>query len=458
MLFSVENYKEAPIVILQAIKNLNIVVPNLDFNIKSKCFNDKNVTAHHGIIPTNVDLDLSKLDDKQRNIYTVISNFYISQFLPNLIKEETKATTKILETLDLSTISTKVLDYGFKNFLNEKLDEEQEDETSVLSSLYSGKYEFNFGANEIKEKETTPPKLHTEGTLLNDMSRISVYVEDKELQKILKERDRDKKGENGGIGTSATRSSIIKNLFLAGYVILQGKNIIPTELGIKYFEYLPEELKKADLTAKWWIIQEEIIQNQSEPTKLILNVLETISRIISKDYDKLDYTGNNEGKNIEEFGKCPLCGKKVFESKISYYCEGYKNDPKCNFTIWKENKVTNSKISEGQAKNLLVGKNITVKGEKYKLVNGYLKKEIEKLECPKCKQELKETSRTYNCNCGFIFWKNEAINFKNTKELLKGKSLNIYGLKNKEGKTYDANICLKKDFTGIKINNLLNKK
>ena len=78
----------------------HIVVPNLDFNIKSKCFNDKNVTAHHGIIPTNVDLDLSKLDDKQRNIYTAISNFYISQFLPNLIKEETRAATKILETLD----------------------------------------------------------------------------------------------------------------------------------------------------------------------------------------------------------------------------------------------------------------------------------------------------------------------------------------------------------------------
>ncbi|MGL5724645.1 DNA topoisomerase [Cetobacterium sp.] len=83
---SVEHYKEAPIVIPQVIKNLNIVVPNLNFNIKSKCFNDKNVTAHHGIIPTNVDLDLSKLDDKQRNIYTAISNFYILQFLPNLIK------------------------------------------------------------------------------------------------------------------------------------------------------------------------------------------------------------------------------------------------------------------------------------------------------------------------------------------------------------------------------------
>ena len=161
---------------------------------------------------------------------------------------------------------------------------------------------------------------------------------------------------------------------------------------------MPKELKKADLTAKWWVIQEEIIQNQSEPTKLILNVLETISTVISKDYDKLDYTENNEGKNIEELGKCPLCEKKVFESKISYYCEGYKNNPKCNFTIWKENKATNSKISEGQAKNLLVGKNITVKGEKYKLVNGYLKKYIEKLECPKCKKELKETSRTYNCD------------------------------------------------------------
>ena len=69
-------------------------------------------------------------------------------------------------------------------------------------------------------------------------------------------KDKDKKCENGSIGTSATRSTIIDSLITKGYVAEDGKRLISTELGRELYRILPDEIKKADMTAKWWAIQD----------------------------------------------------------------------------------------------------------------------------------------------------------------------------------------------------------
>lgn len=449
---SEEHYKEAPTVIPQILQNLNIIVPDIDYNRKSKCFNDENVTAHHGIIPTNVKLDLTKLTDKERNIYTAISNFYIAQFLSPQISEKTTGEIKILEEILLRSTSSKILDYGFKSFLNDK--EEETEKISELSSLYGGEYSSEIVDSIINTKETAPKKLYTEATLLKDMTSISKYVTDPKLKQALKDKDKDKKGENGGIGTPATRSTILAEIFNDKYFILQGKNIVPSEFCLKYYEYLPSELKKADITAQWWLIQEEIEKGLSEPRKLILNVSDNFLDIMSHDYEKIDYRENNAVKEKEVIGKCPKCQKNVYESKISYYCEGFRDNPKCNFSIWKENKVTNSKISETQAKNLLEGKTISIKGETYLLKNGLLKKEEKVIPCPRCKKSLSKTLKTYTCECGFTLWKNNKLlgelTEKECEKLLKEECIERYDLTNKEGKKYHAKFKL--DDTGKFVN------
>ncbi|MGL5622832.1 DNA topoisomerase, partial [Cetobacterium sp.] len=310
-----EHFKEAPEVIPQILKNLNIVVPGVNFNKMSKCFNDENVTAHHAIIPTNTTVDLTKLDDMQRNIYIAISNYYIAQFLPALVSEKTTGEIKIYDEIVLRSTSTKVLDYGYKAFLNDKLDdEEQESKTSTLSALYSGIYETTIDGTKILQKETAPKKLYTEATLLKDMTAISKYVSDPILKQALKNKDKDKKGENGGIGTPATRSPIISEIFKDKDIVNQDKYIIPTEKGIKIYQYIADEIKTANVTAEWWLIQSEIEESKAEPIKLLKKLEEDFMNIMSREFGRIDYIDDSEDKTVFT---CPKCGKKIYESKIS---------------------------------------------------------------------------------------------------------------------------------------------
>lgn len=381
---SLEHYKEAPTVISTILNNLNIVVPNLDYNIVSKCFNDELVTAHHGIIPTNTNIDLTKLTDQERNIYKVIADYYISQFLPPLVSEKTIGEISIHEELLLKNTSSKILDYGYKTYLNEKDDDDLEEKISFLSSLYSGEYDVSLIKSNIIEKETTPKKLYTEATLLKDMTSISKYVKDPILKQALKDKDKGKKGENGGIGTPATRSTTIKDLFLDKYVILKGKSFIPTELGLKIYDYLADEVKTADTTAKWWLIQEEIENGISEPTKLILKVVEDFKALMSKEYIKIDYKEDNEVKTKEQIGVCPKCSGSIFEGKTkdgktNYYCSNYR-EKNCNFKMYEEmphyhNKL---KLNKSKVKNLLLNKEVPFKltNSKNEPYEAYLKLKI----------------------------------------------------------------------------------
>lgn len=366
---SLEHFKEAPEVMERVFKNLGIKVENMDYTKVSKCFNDDFVTAHHGIIPTNTTIDLKRLTEEERNIYEIVCKYYIVQFLGAMIMEKTLGEVRVVDSLILKGTSSKTLDYGYREFLDERDFEEEKDESSSLSSLYSGEYECEIIGGKILEKETAPKKQYTEATLLKDMTSISKYVKDIRLKEALKDKDKGKKGECGGIGTPATRSTVIKDLFRDKYVELKGKEMVPTELGLKVYEYIADEVKTANVTAEWWLIQREIEEGASV-SKLVRKVEKDFLDIMSKSYEKLEH------------------------------------------------------------------------GERVKETIGV---------CPKCQGDITESKKAYNCSCGFIFWKNEAISLKRFQELIKGKTVSVKGLKSKAGKSYSANIKLKANYEGFEI-------
>ncbi len=366
---SLEHFKEAPEVMERVFKNLGIKVENMDYTKVSKCFNDDLVTAHHGIIPTNTTIDLKRLTEEERNIYEIVCKYYIVQFLGAMIMEKTLGEVRVVDSLILKGTSSKTLDYGYREFLDERDSEEEKEESSSLSSLYSGEYECEIIGGKILEKETAPKKQYTEATLLKDMTSISKYVKDIRLKEALKDKDKGKKGESGGIGTPATRSTVIKDLFRDRYVELKGKEIVPTELGLKVYEYIADEVKTANVTAEWWLIQREIEEGASV-SKLVRKVEKDFLDIMSKSYEKLEH------------------------------------------------------------------------GERVKETIGV---------CPKCQGDITESKKAYNCSCGFIFWKNEAISLKRFQELIKGKTVSVKGLKSKAGKSYNAKIKLKANYEGFEI-------
>ena len=358
-----EHYKEAPKIIKQVLSNINLQL-DLDYNNlpHSKCFDDSKVTAHHGIIPTLVDLDSYKMNEKEQKVYKEICMYYLIQFLEPINKEITYLETEEQDGYKFKASSTKILDKGFKKYLDNDNNDNQE---TLLSKLKKGLYNGIIKTNEIKEIETKPLARYTQASLIEDMTRISKYVDDPEIKEILKRKDKDKEGENGSIGTSATRASIIQNLLKRGYIKEEKDKIISTELGREYYKILPDEWKKADLTAKWWIIQEEIREGKANQNQLLDSILFEIKTLlatedVSKFKLKKDYKSN---KTI--IGQCPICGKEIIESSKSFYCSGYKDG--CQFSIWKI--IAGKKLTKTNIMQLLE-KGITTEIKGFKSKSG----------------------------------------------------------------------------------------
>lgn len=340
-----EHFGEAPRVLGKVLDRLQLSIP-VDYSIKSDCFNDENVTAHHAIIPTGSDFDINSLEGNIRLVYMEVAKRYIIQFLPPVELLVTRINDPVYGGT-LEAESTEVVNEGFGKYY--KVEEKKK---TNLSNLAEGLYSCSLLNSSIIEKRTTPPKHYTQATLITDMTSISKYVDDEKIKQILKEKDKGKKSENGSIGTPATRDKIIETLIKRGYVQDTGKNLISTPLGRDFYNLLPDDIKKADMTALWWTIQEDIKSGKAVADDLTRSVLDTFRTHLGTDYSSARVS--RQPSEREEIGKCPICGKPVYESKLSFGCSGYKEG--CKFSLWKDNKFFASMgkaITKSNAKSLL---------------------------------------------------------------------------------------------------------
>lgn len=382
---SEEHFIEAPTLIPIIAEIMNV---KAEFNFKDKpgCIKDSEAKIHHGIIPTGAG-NIESFTEEQKNIYKLISERYLIQFLEKIKIEKTEANLSLKENI-FKTSSVKILEPGytkyFKNIISDESDEnndEAEEKENILSQLPEGSYNItvikdNFN---ITEKETKPKKRYTGATLIQDMTSIAKYVKNNEIRELLKAKDKDKKGENGSIGTSATRAAIIEGLIKNGFLEQKGNNIISTKLAREYLKILPESLKIPDSTALWWSIQEEIVNGKANIEDLTLSVLEDVKKIINSTHKTVSADAIKKEEN--DIGFCPKCGGKIFESEKNFYCGNYK-EKNCNFTLWKKTKIFGRdevNITKARAKTLLSGKSILVKGltsKTGKEYEAYLKMEV----------------------------------------------------------------------------------
>jgi DNA topoisomerase-3 len=358
-----EQYKEAPNTIEQVLQNIGGKISGIDPSIHSKCFNDSKITAHTAIIPQNKKIDITALNEKEKNVYLSICKYYLAQFVKPAIKGKTKLTASAPDGGNITATSTVVTFEGYlKLFKNdEKTDKE---ESSILSSIKPGTYTANVLDSHVESKETKPPDRYTKASLNKDMTRIAKYVTDSNVKKLLLSKDENKEGENGSIGTVATRGPIIDNLVERGYCEIKGKKLISTPLGRELYRILPDQLKKPDMTAYWWAIQEDITKGECDWHKLPETVLQMINEVIHTEYPRVNmdlipakYRRNSNGSvQHESLGICPRCGGQVIEGKKGFGCSNYKNG--CKFVIWKTSKLPmmkNITISSANVKKWLGG-------------------------------------------------------------------------------------------------------
>ena len=357
-------HAEAPKVIGAIQANLGLNPVGLNPSFKSRVWNDKNTSVHHAIIPTTQRADISKLTADEKNVYRAVCEYYLVQFLPLCEKEQTRLVISGKGGNKFTAISTKILSPGYRSFLNEGY----EDESSILSDVPAGKYNSKLQNPKITEKETQPPSRYTDTSLEEDMKSVAKYVTDPEAKRLLLLKDKDEKEENGSIGTAATRTAIIATLKKRGFLVNEGKKLISTKLGRDFYNILPDEIRKPDLTAKWWAIQQAIQEGTATPEALYKDVLSEYRKLAAKSYPAMNLSGFGQAK--EQIGVCPRCGRPVVEWEKSFGCTGYKEG--CKFAIWKTgaygaHKVlaySKKKVTETMAKHLLSAGKHLVKGLK----------------------------------------------------------------------------------------------
>ena len=366
---SEEHFKEAPELIPVVAQKLNFTV-TFNFNEKSKCFNDKYVTAHHGIIPTGSG-NFDEFSQEEKNIYKLIAERYFIQFLEKVKVEKTEAKTEIEEII-FKKSSIKILEPGYTKYFKVLDDEDNENEEEIdnkkendLSKIPAGEYQIEVSQSNffIEEKETVAKKPYIEATLIKDLNNIAKYVKDPEIRELLKSKDKDKKDVNGSIGTTATIPGILEGLIEKGFLTRKEEKIVSTELAKEYLKILPESLKTPDVTALWWSIQEKIARGEAKVEDLTLSVLEDVKSIINSEHKTISSEFSRQKQEKEVIGKCPKCGNPIYEGEKNFYCSGYKAG--CDFKLWKKIKVFNQKevtITKQDAKTLLNKGKILITG------------------------------------------------------------------------------------------------
>lgn len=229
--------------ILSALKTLNPeltdIIDRADPNYKSRTWNDKKVSAHHGIIPTMHIGDTSKLNDKEQNIYSLIVRAYIAQFHP--LHEYMQAKVEIAVEGEILTASGKVItNNGWRDVYDDSIAEDAKEDNQSLPDMATADT-IETTETQLKDAKTKPPAKFTEGTLITAMVNVHKYIDDEEQKKNLRDGD--------GIGTEATRASIISELKRRDYLQTQGKYIVSTDLGKGIIDALPEVVKSPVLTA-----------------------------------------------------------------------------------------------------------------------------------------------------------------------------------------------------------------
>ncbi len=392
----------------------NFVEPLLAKPIKKskKVFDDAKITDHHAIIPTGIKPDGLQLEEKK--VYDLIARRFIAAFYPDCIVSKTTVMGKVSEH-EFKATGKVILEDGWRALYpkkeTEKDAESDADEEQLMPHFEKG--ETGEHLPDLLEKQTQPPKMLTEATLLRAMETAGKQVQDEELRELMKEN---------GIGRPSTRANIIETLFKRKYVIRDKKNLVPTQTGIQLIHTIQNELlKSAELTGMWEKKLRQIEKGEYDPKLFLAEMKEMVAQLV--------------GEVKRETKKMIVIEQDVIV----------------------EEKKPSGKINEKKEENAAAPASAGPK-------KPAMKKAVEKpeeqvpLTCPKCKKGTMLKGKTafgcseYKSGCTFKVMFEHYGKLLNDKQIFtliqKGKSPKIKGLR-VNGETIDSALVLDSSFNVI---------
>src|SRR5213595_2381649 len=288
----------------------NWVKPN------KRIFNDAKVGDHFAIIPTGT--VPRSLDNSERAVFDMVTKRFVAVFFPPAQYENTTRITRV-EGEPFKTEGKILVAAGWLEVYGREGAGEKPDEN--LPRVTHGERVETVRV-EIKTDETKPPARYNEGTILSAMEGAGKLVEDEELRDAMKEK---------GLGTPATRASIIETLLAAHYLVRQGKELQPTPKAIQTIMLLKSavpELTSPELTGEWEFRLREIEHRELTRDAFMRDIRDLTKDIVGK---AKHFHPDEHMPDSEPFGACPKCGSRVVERFKSFTC----TNEDCDFTIWK---------------------------------------------------------------------------------------------------------------------------
>ena len=332
--FVTEDMKDS---VEELVGKMPVLLPFVDYGqlghgIK-RVINNAKVSDHHAILPTKeaVEKGIADLPADKKNLMMLICQQLVQATGEEYLYEQTDITVKCQEH-DFKARGKIPVQMGFKEVekafkqlcVKAEPVEEKEKETSIPAGYEEGMRLFPVKAEKTTHY-TSPPKPFNEDTLLAAMETAG-------------NKEFDSETEKKGLGTPATRASIIEKLVSSGYAQRKGKQILPSTEGKELVKVMPEYLKSAVMTAEWenqLLLMEkgQITDTQfmGEITSLVSKILEVCREIPEEERRRFQ-------TEREVIGKCPVCGCDVFEGKQNFYC----SNRQCDFALWKENRFLGS--------------------------------------------------------------------------------------------------------------------
>lgn len=332
--FVTEDMKDS---VEELVGKMPVLLPFVDYGqlghgVK-RVINNAKVSDHHAILPTKeaVEKGISDLSSDKKNLMMLICQQLVQATGEEYLYEQTDITVKCQEQ-DFKARGKIPVQMGFKEVekafkqlcVKAEPVEGKEKETSIPAGYEEGMRIFPVKAEKTTHY-TSPPKPFNEDTLLAAMETAG-------------NKEFDSETEKKGLGTPATRASIIEKLVSSGYAQRKGKQILPSTEGKELVKVMPEYLKSAVMTAEWenqllMMEKGQITDTQfmGEITSLVRKILE-VCREIPEEERRRFQTAR------EVIGKCPVCGCDVFEGKQNFYC----SNRQCDFALWKENRFLGS--------------------------------------------------------------------------------------------------------------------
>ena len=332
--FVTEDMKDS---VEELVGKMPVLLPFVDYGqlghgIK-RVINNAKVSDHHAILPTKeaVEKGIADLPADKKNLMMLICQQLVQATGEEYLYEQTDITVKCQEH-DFKARGKIPVQMGFKEVekafkqlcVKAEPVEEKEKEISIPAGYEEGMRLFPVKAEKTTHY-TSPPKPFNEDTLLAAMETAG-------------NKEFDSETEKKGLGTPATRASIIEKLVSSGYAQRKGKQILPSTEGKELVRVMPEYLKSAVMTAEWenqllMMEKGEITDTQfmGEITSLVRKILEVCREIPEEERRRFQ-------TEREVIGKCPVCGCDVFEGKQNFYC----SNRQCDFVLWKENRFLGS--------------------------------------------------------------------------------------------------------------------